>query len=242
MDPINGDLTIRAAARTSRLEWSPSPSRTVWRKRVHRVGPAEAGQVTSVVRYEPGATFPAHDHPDGEEILVLEGVFSDEHGDWMPGTYLLNPEGFRHAPFSRDGCLLFVKLRQYPGRNREHVVLQTYDMDWVPAEHAGVDVKPLYRQPGFTDEVRLERWRPGATPGRVAYPGGAEIFVLRGDLSDETGRFETGDWLRLPAGARHEPSTEGGCTFYIKRGGLAYLLAGGGGSAAAQERGDPGTD
>ena len=100
---INGDLTARVVVDTTRMPWTPSPSGTVWRKRVHLVGPAEAGQVTSIVRYEPDSTFHAHDHPDGEEILVLDGVFSDEHGDWPAGTYLLNPQGFRHAPFSRHG-------------------------------------------------------------------------------------------------------------------------------------------
>lgn len=81
---VNGDLSVRAVADTTRMEWTPSPSGSVWRKRVHLVGPPESGQVTSVVRYEPRSRFPAHDHPEGEEILVLEGVFSDEHGDWPP--------------------------------------------------------------------------------------------------------------------------------------------------------------
>jgi hypothetical protein len=121
----NGDLSVRVDLDTTQLDWQPSPSGTVHRKRLHRVGPAEAGQVTSLVRYEPGASFHEHPHPEGEEILVLDGVFSDEHGDWKKGTYLLNPEGFSHAPFSREGCLLFVKLRQYPGRARTHVALDT---------------------------------------------------------------------------------------------------------------------
>src|SRR5215510_3147808 len=119
-ESINGDLDSRAAVDTSKMTWAPSPSSSVWRKRVHRVGPPESGQVTSVVRYLPHSTFPEHDHPDGEEILVLEGVFSDEHGHWPAGTYLLNPEGFHHAPFSQPGCKLFVKLRQFPGRERQH--------------------------------------------------------------------------------------------------------------------------
>ena len=118
---INGDLTTRVAVDTTRMEWTTSPSGTVWRKRVHLVGPAVSGQVTSVVRFQPNSRFPAHDHPDGEEILVLDGVFSDEHGDWPAGTYLLNPERFRHAPFSKDGCKLFVKLRQYAGPGRRHL-------------------------------------------------------------------------------------------------------------------------
>lgn len=117
-ESINGDLSRRVSVDTERLPWTPSPSGSVWRKRVHRVGPAESGQVTSIVRYEAGSRFPAHDHPEGEEILVLDGVFSDDHGDWPAGTYLLNPEGFRHAPFSREGCVLFVKLRQLHAAHR----------------------------------------------------------------------------------------------------------------------------
>ena len=125
---LNGDLTQRAVMHTSTMEWQASPSGTVWRKRLHLVGSAEAGQVTSLVRYEPNASFPAHDHPEGEEILVLEGTFYDEHGDWPAGTYLLNPEGFRHAPFSKEGCMLFVKLRQYSGVGRQHVATRTDEL------------------------------------------------------------------------------------------------------------------
>jgi anti-sigma factor ChrR (cupin superfamily) len=224
-DSINGDLTLRVAVDTTAMDWTPSPSRTVWRKRVHLVGPAEAGQVTSVVRYEPGSTFHAHAHPGGEEILVLEGVFSDEHGDWPAGTYLLNPEGFRHAPFSRDGCVLFVKLRQSPGRGRQHVAVRTGSVPWQPTQHAAVTIRPLYAQAGFVDTVRLERWTPGARLDGVAYPGGAELFVLEGAFGDEGGRFGRGAWLRLPPGATHSPSTEHGCVLYIKEGGFAYLDA-----------------
>jgi anti-sigma factor ChrR (cupin superfamily) len=222
---INGDLTLRVAVDTAALEWSPSPSRTVWRKRVHLVGPVESGQVTSVVRYEPRSTFHTHDHPDGEEILVLDGVFSDERGDWPAGTYLLNPEGFRHAPFSREGCVLFVKLRQFPGRARQHVALRTESMPWQPGR-SGVAVRPLYRQAGFADSMRLERWDGGAPLGRIDYPEGAELFVLEGSFADADGLFASGAWLRLPPGSAHAPSTDRGCVLYIKEGGFAYLHAG----------------
>ncbi|MDP4917861.1 MAG: cupin domain-containing protein, partial [Haliea sp.] len=73
---LNGDFSLRTVVDPHTLDWTPSPGGHVLRKRLHRVGQAESGQVTSLVRYEPGATFPAHDHPQGEEILVLEGVFS----------------------------------------------------------------------------------------------------------------------------------------------------------------------
>ena len=219
---MNGDLGARAFVDTSRMDWSPSPSGTVWRKRMHLVGPPEAGQVTSVVRYEPGATFHAHDHPEGEEILVLEGIFSDEHGDWPAGTYLLNPEGFRHAPFSRAGCRLFVKLRQFPGRARRHVVVDTASIPWEAATVARISRKLLYRQEGFRDETWIERWEAGAACD-AAYPQGVEIFVLDGAFEDEQGAYGAGCWLRLPAGASHRARTHAGCTLYVKRAGLAYL-------------------
>lgn len=223
MASINGDLGEIVGADTRGMEWSPSPSGTVWRKRVHLVGPPESGQVTSLVRYEPGATFPTHDHPDGEEILVLEGVFSDEHGDWSAGAYLLNPEGFRHTPFSREGCLLFVKLRQYAGSDREHVALMTHEIDWQPGSSPDVEIKPLYAQQQYSDSVHLERWEHSAELGPRTYPEGAEIFVLDGKFRDESGEHGAYSWLRLPAGATHMPSTGPGCTLYVKRGGLAYL-------------------
>jgi hypothetical protein len=223
-DSINGDLSLRVTVDTNALSWTPSPSGTVWRKRLHLVGPPESGQVTSMVRYEANSRFPVHDHPAGEEILVLEGVFSDEHGDWPAGTYLLNPEGFRHAPFSRNGCDLFVKLRQFPGAERRHVVTDTNAMPWRTASHGRV-IKPLYSQPGYSDTMRLEQWPPGWT-GESSYPQGAELFVLRGSFEGEQGTCRVHTWLRFPVGAQHRSHTGEGCMLYIKEGGLAYLHSG----------------
>lgn len=223
---INGDLTRRTTADSMAMDWTRSPSGTVWRKRLHLVGPDEAGQVTSVVRFEPNSSFPVHDHPDGEEILVLDGVFSDEAGDWPAGTYLLNPEGFRHGPYSDPGCVLFVKLRQYPGRDREHVALSTADLTWQATGTPGVETKLLYAQAGFEDTTRLERWARATTRPAEVLAGGAEIFVLDGSFVESGEAFGTGCWLRLPRNSPFAPSTSDGCTVYIKEGGLAYLEAG----------------
>ena len=223
---LNGDLSVRISVDTARMPWTASPSGSVWRKRVHRVGPPESGQVTSVVRYDPDARFPAHDHPDGEEILVLDGVFSDEHGDWPAGTYLLNPEGFRHTPFSRPGCVLFVKLRQYPGRDRTHVAITTDELSWTSTATPGVVEKRLYAQEAYSDSVRLERWDADTDRGNVTYGGGVEIFVIDGEFRDAADVYRSGSWLRLPVGTRHRAFSEPGCTLYIKESGLAYLNSG----------------
>jgi anti-sigma factor ChrR (cupin superfamily) len=222
-ETINGDLSVPVAVATASMPWAPSPSPSVWRKRLHRVGPQESGQVTSIVRYDARSKFPAHEHPDGEEILVLEGIFTDDRGDWPAGTYLLNPEGYRHAPSSREGCVLFVKLRQFPGLDRDQVAIDTNASDWQQSETAGIETKPLYSQAGYSDSMALERWSAGTAPGLREYPDGAEIYLLDGAFSDETGSHAKGSWLRFPVGGAHTPRSPAGCTLYIKRGGHHYL-------------------
>ncbi len=221
--PLHGDLSKRVVVDTATLPWTASPSGTVWRKRLHRVGPGESGQVTSIVRYQAAASFPVHDHPEGEEIFVLDGVFSDEHGDWPAGTWLLNPEGFRHAPFSRGGCLLFVKLRQAAGDTREHIALQTGAMDWDDSEFEGIERKRLAVHEILPDSTWLERWRPGASPGVRKLEGGVEIFVLKGRFADEFGEYGEGSWLRMPAKSSHHATSREGCELYVKYDGLGDL-------------------
>ncbi|WP_051560105.1 cupin domain-containing protein [Marinobacterium jannaschii] len=224
MTAINGDLSKRVQLDASSMDWQPSPSGTVWRKRFHLVGEGESGQVTSLVRYDPGARFPSHPHPGGEEILVLEGIFSDQQGDWPAGSYLLNPEGFEHAPGSAEGCLLLVKLRQFAGQERRHLALDTAELAWQPSEIKGVLVKQLYADNDYPEQMRLEHWAPDSHCGELEYPEGAEFFVISGEFEDEQGRYPAGSWLRLPAGSRHNPRSALGCELYIKTGHLLQLL------------------
>lgn len=220
---INGDMGRRVVIDTTSMAWERSPSPRVWRKRLHLVGARESGQVTSIVRYEAGASFAVHHHPEGEEILVLEGTFSDEHGDWPAGTYLLNPEGFRHAPFSRDGCVIFVKLRQYAGIGRRRVVVNINDLPWLATADAAIDKLDLYTDAAFADHTCVQRWAPGAAPGSQHYRQGVEMLVLEGTFSDECGRYSKGCWLRLPVGAHHRPQSANGCLLYMKTGALSSL-------------------
>ena len=227
LDPsLNGDMSVRVHEDSASMLWQASPSSSVSRKRLHRVGSAESGQVTSIVRYDPNSSFPAHDHPDGEEILVLEGVFSDEHGDWSVGTYLLNPEGFHHAPFSKDGCVIFVKLRQYEGPSRKHVALRVDDMPWQASEVPGIETKVLYDEAEFPETMQLERWASGTAPGRQSTSDGFELLILEGSLQDQHGTYHRGSWLRLPAGASHLPRSPEGCVLYRKSGALSLLKDG----------------
>lgn len=218
---INADFSRLAVARTSRMNWQASPSATVWRKRLDLTGRSESSRVTSLVRYDADSAFSEHAHPDGEEILVLEGVFSDEHGDYPAGSFFLNPEGFRHAPFSREGCVLFVKLRQYPGKRRQHVVVDTRRSAWQTTDDEGVSVMSLYREKGYPEEIQLVRLQPKTVVASHAHDGGAEVFVLKGSYSDENGHYDEGSWVRYPKDTIHRIRSKTGCTYYLKTGHLS---------------------
>ena len=219
-EKLNQDLHTRVVMRTHDMAWQASPSPSVWRKRLDLVGPAEAGRVTSVVRYDAASTFDAHDHPDGEEILVLAGTFSDEHGHYPQGTFVLNPQGFRHAPYSEDGCILFVKLRQYPGTDRVHMAVDTASAPWVAEGDPGRCVIHLYADPAYPESIHFTRLDAGTHVPSHEHPGGNEMFVLEGSIEDEFGRYEVGDWIRSPAGSVHQPWTDDGCVLYVKEGHL----------------------
>ena len=221
MFSLNADFTEIAVAHTAAMEWQESPSPTVWRKRLDLSGPAEAGRVTSVVRYDPNSSFASHPHPDGEEILVLEGVFSDEHGDYPAGSYLLNPEGFSHAPFSEKGCVLFVKLRQYPGLSRQQIKVDSTRAPWRETGTPGVLDLLLYEEAGYPETMRLVNCEPQSGGIALDHPGGTEILVLEGAFENDAGHYVTGSWMRVPAGEALALQSEAGGTVYVKSGHLA---------------------
>jgi anti-sigma factor ChrR (cupin superfamily) len=214
---LHANLTKRAVVFSEDLPWRDSPLPGVLRRMLERDG-EEVARATSIVRYAPGSSFSAHTHGGGEEFLVLDGVFSDEHGDFGPGSYVRNPPGSRHTPRSGPGCTIFVKLRQMGSHDRETVRIDTARAAWQPGPIDGMSHLPLYQSPA--EQVALVRFAPGTRGRRHRHPGGEEIFVLEGTLADEHGRYPKGSWVRNPPGSEHAPFSDEGCLFYIKSGHL----------------------
>jgi len=214
---INADFARRVVIDTTRSAWEPSPEAGVERKLLDRIG-AEVARATSLVRYAPGSRFAAHEHGLGEEFLVLAGTFCDEHGAYPPGTYVRNPPGSRHGPWSESGCEIFVKLRQFEPQDRRRVVVDTTSGTWRPGDAAGIQVLPLHRF--GTETVQLMQYAPGARCEVEIGAGGEEIFVLEGELADAAGTYRGATWLRNPPSARYARSSPTGCLLYLKTGHL----------------------
>lgn len=160
-----------------------------------RIG-AEVARATSIVRYAPNSQFSPHIHGGGEEILVLEGVFQDEHGDFPAGSYIRNPPTSRHTPGSALGCVVFVKLWQFEASDRTHIRIDTNKMQFLPMTNPpGAEIMPLFFD--GHENVRLLRFAPNSDIVLNA-PGGIELLVLEGDFVAGENQFQHQSWLRLP--------------------------------------------
>jgi anti-sigma factor ChrR (cupin superfamily) len=215
---LNADFSQRVAIDTESQPWVASPLPGVERRMLDRIGD-EVARATSLVRYAPDSFFSPHEHGGGEEFLVIDGVFSDEHGDYGPGSYLRNPVGSRHRPFSREGCTIFVKLWQMAPEDQEFVRIDTASAAWEPWSMDGVEVVRLADRPD--EQVLLMRLQPGTELPIHDHPGGEEFFVLEGELADQNGRYPKGTWLRNPPGSSHSVRSDQGCTIWLKLGHLA---------------------
>ena len=219
---INADFAKKAVIDTVSIDWNPSPIPGVQRKYLDRVGD-EIAKATSIVSYAPHSIFSEHSHDAGEEILVLEGTFADEHGVYPTGTYIRNPPRSAHSPFSTKGCTLFVKLRQFHKDDGASVRINTNTTQWFPGLVPGLAVMPLHDFDGVG--TALVRWDPNTMLNPHVHPGGEEIFVLKGVFHDEHGSYPEGTWIRSPRYSRHAPFTKAeGAVIYVKTGHLDYPL------------------
>jgi quercetin dioxygenase-like cupin family protein len=193
---INDDLSKPVIVHAAKLDWVPSPAAGVDRRMLFRVG-GEVARATSIVRYAPGSAFPRHTHSGGEEILVLDGVFQDEHGDYPAGSYFRNPPGTSHVPAAKEGCTIFVRLWQFRDGDQTQIVCQPGEGQ-PAAPRPGASAATVLFDDG-REEVRLEDWQAGDTI-RIANPRGLEFLVLSGGLTIGGETLERQSWGRLPAG------------------------------------------
>ena len=217
---LNADFAERVLVHSETLDWVPSPMPGVDRRMLDRIGD-EVARATSIVRYAPGSQFSAHTHTGGEEFMVLDGVFQDEHGDFPAGTYVRNPPTSSHTPGSAEGCVIFVKLWQFDPDDRTQF---RKDMAAeLPEAVAGRATTVLHED--ARERVSFTSLDPD-TSWSVGDAGGIELLVIAGSIEVGGEVLAKGAWLRLPDGevfdARSGPD---GAKIWMKTGHLPYAVA-----------------
>lgn len=216
---LNDDLSRPVSVQGGTIDWVPSPTVGVDRRMLYREG-GEVARATSIVRYAKGSAFPAHAHAGGEEILVLDGTFQDEHGDYPAGTYFRNPPGTSHSPAAVDGCTIFVRLWQYREGDRAQVVRQPGEGEAVAPRDGGTAARLLFND--GAERVLIEDWAPGAM---VTVPNhrGLELLVVLGRLVHGGETLAAQSWCRLPAGQDFTASVgPEGARLWIKNASLQH--------------------
>ena len=192
---LNSDFSERVVIHSDVLEWQASPMKGVDRRMLDRIG-GEVARATTIVRYAPNSHFSAHTHTGGEEFIVLDGVFQDEHGDFPAGTYVRNPPTTSHTPGSEPGCTIFVKLWQFDMDDRNQ--FRKNMADELGAQVDGVAKAVLHKDD--REEVSYYHLDAGAYLS-VKDAGGIELLMIDGSMSEGGDELRTGSWLRVPKGA-----------------------------------------
>ena len=218
-DSLNQDFTKRIVINTQNEIWHTSPSSGVERLYLERDNLGEYAKASSIVKFRPGSKFDNHTHDNGEEIFVLEGTFSDQHGDYPHGTYLRNPHNSDHIPFSKDGCKILVKLRQFQNGDTASIVKDTHKSVWLQGLVPGLKVMPLHTFQ--TEHAAMVKWEPNTQFNTHKHWGGEEIYVVEGVFYDQFGSYPKGTWIRSPHLSSHKPFTKSeGAIIFVKTGHL----------------------
>lgn len=218
---INADFGERVLLHSDDMAWQPSPVEGVKRRPLDRIGD-EVARATSIVQFDQLSRFSAHTHGGGEEFIVLEGVFQDEHGDYIAGTYVRNPPTSHHTPASEPGCTLFVKLWQMQPDDRTHVKVHLGEATGrKDPTRPGVVVADLHSDD--VETVTVERWAPGAEVRHEASDG-IELLVLDGSGTESDEALRPRSWLRLPPGRPlNAKAGDSGTLVWMKTGHLGNI-------------------
>lgn len=210
---LNADFSERARVTPADELWQGSPESGVDRLMLDRIGD-EVARATSIVRYAAGSSFAQHEHAMGEEFLVLEGVFSDASGDYPAGTYVRNPPGTSHAPFSEHGCRILVKLRQFDDADLVQFSIDTLD------DTLWDDVDRLPLHAFGSERVQMRRLAPHAVLAIEPADTGTEVLVVDGALQFSGEVFHDETWFRFPPGDSAALTATQPTTVWMKTGHL----------------------
>ena len=218
---IHADFTQTIIIQPHDYQWVKSPGGEVNRMMLDRIG-TEKARATSLVEFSAQSQFPKHSHPLGEEVLVLSGIFTENHDQhYTTGWYMRNPHGSKHCVSSETGCQIFVKLMQMTEDELEPTRINTLDPEnW--KTNNGRFLCPLYTstfERTFLEKLHFKQIL------MENFAHGVEILVISGEISLNDQTYAAGTWLRIAQNNHVDLyATCSDTTLYVKAGHLAHAI------------------
>jgi len=220
---INADCAQLVILRPADREWEDAGQAGVSRAVLERINHRTLGRETALMRLAPGTRLAPEVLDRRLEIFVIEGTFSDGHGDYGARTFIMNPPGTTYAAASRDGCLLYTKRLDGFAGDSARIVIDLADAAWKPFGERVAEVVPFYQVGERGVAARVGHVFPNAKIAEHDHPGGEEVLILDGVFKDQFGDGTPGTWLRYPIGLAHEPySGDDGALIYIRDGDVRW--------------------
>jgi hypothetical protein len=213
---VNVDFNIPVSVETKLIDWQMSSINGNNKKYFERFERTKY-YITVLIQFPAGRTFRKFGHEGGMELLVLSGVFSDSDGDYGAGSYVRNPAGTYHQPFTSNGCTVLLKLGRFQPMDRKRVVIDTMNSAhrWLPVADPGVSRLALHH---FSEEdIYLYRIRSECWITFKHENHGLELFICNGSISVKGDLYVPGDWLRYPVGSKVKVSAVGDVCLYVKK-------------------------
>lgn len=166
---------------------------------------------TAIIKIEENSTLNQNSKINSVEIFVLDGVYTNEFGEFEAGTYLKLPKEDESLVKSEKACTIFRKINYL--YNDDKIIINTNSSYWVQG-YGNLQVMPLY------ENTALVKWPKSEVFIPHKHWGGEEILVLKGVFIDEHGKYPAMQWIRSPHLSEHYPFVEEETIIFVKTGHL----------------------
>jgi anti-sigma factor ChrR (cupin superfamily) len=106
----------------------------------------QSGLLTALMKMEPGAELPDHEHVLIEQTFVIEGRLVDKEGPDAgrsagPGEFVWRPAGSRHSAYAPEGGLMLA-IFQVPNKfyEKDGSIVDLLGDDWGPKWSAALSL------------------------------------------------------------------------------------------------------
>lgn len=206
---MNDNYEKRVLINTNDLKWIEDEVKGVSKKLLSKIN----NQETAIIKIEENYKLNTNSKINSVEILVLEGTYINEYGEFKSGTYIrLSKEDELFVESGKMGCIVFRKINHFTDET-QNIVIDTINTLWLQGQ-GNLEVMPLFEQ------TALVKWPKNEKFISHKHWGGEEIYVLNGTFMDEYGKYPKGTWIRSPHLSQHFPYVEDETIIFVKTGHL----------------------